>query len=342
SLIAVDDSSGTARAIYQPNGGTPPVVISSEQPGPINPDGSTVSDTNPWKPCADFFQPGQFDPPIPSDVGAFFFQPIVGGDGSVYVMERRVSSSFSYDQCQIEKVGTDSTTNDPIYVVTSISGQLGYTATLDLVRLNTNGPLATTEVASTSYSGKADDRDTGIIGLNDWVFNDGNSQLPALDFDRVVPNADGGAVMTWGQRSSVLGSSFQGFITNVVNDAPSTSALPFQGAVDSFNGFGDLATNDQGTVFIDSFGHSVTAFDISSGTPKWAIGGSLMAATDDGGILIGLPDSSVRAADASGNLSTDSLILGGRPAYLAEGMFLQSGPAGGSIQAATTSSNQLT
>ena len=338
ALMALDDSSGTARPIYQPNGGTPPVVISSEQPGPINPDGTTVKDTNPWKPCADFFKPGQFDPPLPSDSGTFSFQPIVGTDGSVYVLERRVSSSFSYDKCQVEKVGTDPTTNDPIYVISSISGQLGYAATLDLVRLNSSGSATITEISSTSYSGSASDTSSDFS--DNWVFNDGSSQLPALEFDKVVPNADGGAIMTWGRRSTVPGDPFQGFITNVVNDAPSTSALPFQGAVNSFGGFGDLAANDQGTVFFDGL-NSVTAFDITSGSPKWTIGGNLLAATDDGGALIS-SDSSVHAADASGNLSADSLMVGGTPSYLAEGMFLQSGPAGGSIQGEPTDSDQLT
>jgi hypothetical protein len=51
---------------------------------------------------------------------------------------------------------------------------------------------------------------------------------------------------------------------------------------------GNMATNDQGTVFFTESGDSVTALDIVSGVPKWTLPGTLLLATDDAVIHLGL------------------------------------------------------
>lgn len=340
-LMALDDSSGTAKPIFSPSGGTPPVVTSSEQPGPSNPDGTTVTESNPWKPCADFFAPGRFDISLPSSAGEFTFQPIIGADGSVYVLQTGESTNYNYDQCDIEKIGNDPVTNATDYIITTLSGQLQYTRTLQLVRLNANGPTATTQVGSVSYSGKAGYSGNGpFAALAPWSFNNGNAQLPTIDFDTVTPNAEGGAVVPWGERSSLLGDTVHVLLTNILNDAPvSTNELPFE-TNGGFNGFGNTATNDRGTLFFDFLGRSVSAVDISTGTPKWSLPGSLVAATDDGGAII-QNGGSLFYADESGNPGSDNLPIGSGVSYIAEGMFLQNGPAG-SIQGIPTNSDQLT
>jgi hypothetical protein len=319
SLMALDDTTGTARPIFSPNTGTPPTFTSSEQPGPINPDGSAVSASNPWKPCASFFQPGQFDPRSPTEPSVSF-QPVIGADGSVYVMETGEAFNFNYSGCFIERVGTDSA-GHPVYIVTSMSGQLQYTASLQLVRLNSTGPVATTQIATASYSGNAGFTSSGFTVQ--WTFNDGNSQLPALHFDRVVPNADGGVLMTWAQSSQVPGDAFHGFISSIVNDSPvSTNPLPFPGTVGFFNGFGSIATNDQGTAFFDAF-PSVTAIDIATGNPKWSAPGTLTAATDNGGAIVN-NGGFLQSVDQNGTVGSDSLFVGRSASYLAPGKFFVS------------------
>ncbi len=336
SLMALDDTAGTARSIFTPNGGTPPIYTSSEQPGPINPDGSLVSTTNPWKPCASFFQPGQFNPRSPAGPGNFSFQPVIGADGSIYVMETGSAVNFNYSSCFIQRVGTDSA-GHPVYTFTAMSGQLQYAGTLTLVRLNSSGPVATTQIAAISYSGDAGFTSNGFTPQ--WTFNHGNSQLPALHFDRVVPNADGGVLMTWAQSSQVQGDAFHGFISNIVSDSPaSTNPLPFPGTVGFFNGFGNLATNDLGTVFFDNSG-TLTAFDIPSGTPKWTVPGRLIAATDDGGALIN-NTGSVQPVDANGIVGTATLPIGSA-SYASEGMFVQNSPSG-AVQGVPSNSPDLT
>jgi len=338
SLIALDDSTGIGKPIFSPNaGGAAPVFISAEQPGSINPDGTAVSSTNPWKPCKDFFAPGQFDPPNPGNGGSFTFQPVIGADGSVYVLESGESSTFTYDDCQIEKIGTDPVTNDPIYIITSMKGQLAYTRTLQLARVNATGFVTNTQLAATSYSGQADFSASGFI--SNWILGNGTAQLPIVDFDKVVPNADGGALVTWGQRSSTLNDPFHAFMTNVVDDSPvSTAALPFNGEVGSFGGFGDMATNNQGMVFFNG-STNVTTIDIASGNPLWSVPGSLIAATPDNGALVNSGGSLV-AVDQNGIPGSDSIPVG-RVSYLSPGKFYQYASFG-SVQVLETDSSQLT
>jgi hypothetical protein len=318
-LIALNDTTGTGNPIFSPSGGTAPVFTSSEQPGNTNPDGSAVSPTNPWKPCADFFPPGKFHPPSPGSFGSFSFQPVVGGDGSVYVLEEQESLAFNYSNCTLSKIfyppSNPPGPNDPLYTVSTMSGQLQYSRSVQLVRLNSSGPVATTQIASTSYSGQAS-------YSGGFTFNNGASQLPLVHFDKVTPNADGGVVVTWAQRSSVLGDTFKGFITNIVNDSPTTNQLPpaFTGVVESFNGFGNIATNNQGTAFFDA--SPVMAIDIATGIPKWSVPGTLTAATDDGGAIVNNAGF-LQAADQNGAVGSDSLFVGSSVNYLAPGKFFQ-------------------
>jgi uncharacterized protein (TIGR03437 family) len=334
NLIALDDKTGNQKFRFDPPGGSWSFT-SSEQPGTTNPDGTPVRPDNPWKPCADFFPSGKFDPPLPAPTSSVSFSPVIGTDGSAYLMSTVVFSTFNYDHCQIVKVGTDPVTNDPLYVITSMSGQLQYTDSVQLVRLSSSGGSATTQVGSVSFTGQAS---LGPNGPGGWSFDNGASQLPLVFFDKVVPDADGGALMTWTQQSSALGAPPQRSLTKVLNDAPV--------ATHSITATGDMATNDQGTVFFyqkgnfSPLGDSVTALDILSGAPKWTIPGTLLAATDDGGALLQLANFSIVYADANGNLSPDVMAALGTASFMAIGVFQVEG-LGGSVTAVPTSSDSL-
>lgn len=328
TLIAIDDTTGTEKFRFAPGGGTWS-FSSSEQPSPVNPDGSAVSSTNPWKPCADFFPPGSFSPPRPTPGNAVSFDYVIGTDGSPYLMSTVDSSSFNYDRCQIVKVGNDPITNNPIYIVTAISGQLQYNGAAQLIRVNSSGGAATTQVGSISYSGQAS---IGFSGSPGWTFNNGTSQLPTIHFDQLVPDADGGVLMTWTQQSSTLGSAPQRSLTKVLNDAPV--------ATFSITAAGQMATNDQGTVFFTESGDTVTALDIATGIPKWTLPGKLLSATDDGGVLLQLANFSIVHADADGNLTPDVLAAGGTASFMSVGAFQVNG-LGGSVTAVSTDQTTL-
>jgi hypothetical protein len=329
TLIAIDDATGTEKFRFAPSGGSS-TITSAEQPGTINPDGTQVRADNPWKPCADFFAPGTFLPPSPTPPGTLSFNSVIGTDGSAYLMSTVVFSSFSYDKCQIVKVGTDPATNNPIYNITSMSGQLQYNSSVQLVRVTSSGGSAATQIGSISYSGQAS-LGPGAFNTIQWTFNNGASQLPQIRFDQVVPDADGGALITWLQQSSVLGDPFHGFLTKVLNDTP-VSSHPLTAS-------GVMATNDQGTVFFSESGVSVTAVDIASGTSKWTIPGTLLFATDDGGAVIQTGFSIVHA-DSNGVLDPDGLSVGDTASYMATGVFQVAG-LGGSITSVPTNSNSL-
>ncbi|HET6843540.1 MAG TPA: IPT/TIG domain-containing protein [Candidatus Angelobacter sp.] len=344
-LLALDDTTGQLKMNLNPLMGDNISDTSSEQPGVINPDRTPVDAQHPWKPCSAFFPPGQFDPPNPSGGGDFSFQPVIGTDGSVYVVETVVSSSFNYDTCLLTQNFDPNPNDPPSYFIDTISGQLQFAETLQLHRITQVGQVVTTQLGSVSYSGTAKMSASGFTVQ--WAFTDTNgnaAQLPAVDFDEVIPNADGGALVTWAQRLSAPGTPFQGFFTNIVNNAPVlNSPLPFPGST-FFSAFGNMAVNDQGTMFLDHFGLSVTAFDLGTGNLKWSVPGSLVVLSDDGGAFI--KDSilsqsgSVQAVDLNGNPGTDSLILGNFATYMAEGMFEQNGP-NGSIQGVSSESDQL-
>lgn len=335
NLIAIDDNTGNEKFRFDPPGGSWSFT-SSEQPGTTNPDGTPVRPDNPWKPCADFFPSGKFNPPLPAPTSSVSFSPVIGTDGSAYLMTTTVFASFNYDHCQIAKVGTDPVTNDPIYVITSMSGQLQSTDSVQLVRVSTSGGSATTQVGSVSYSGQAG---FGSDGTRNWIFNNGTSQLPLVFFDKVVPDADGGALMTWSQQSSTLGALPQRSLTKVLDGAPL--------ATFSITADGQMATNDQGIVFFyqkgnfSPIGDSVTALDIASGgIPKWTIAGTLLAATDDGGALIQLANFSIVYADANGNLSPDVMAAMGTASFMSVGAFQVEG-LGGSVTAVPTNQTTL-
>jgi hypothetical protein len=141
-----------------------------------------------------------------------------------------------------------------------------------------------------------------------------------------VPDADGGMLMSWTQQSSTVGASPQTSLTKVLNDAPV--------ATFSITAAGQMATNDQGTVFFyqkgnfSPIGDSVTALDILTGAPKWTIAGTLLGATDGGGVQLQLADFSIVYADANGNLAPDVLAAAGRANIMAIGLFQVNGPAG--------------
>jgi outer membrane protein assembly factor BamB len=329
-LIAIDDTTGTEKFRFVPAGGSS-TITSAEQPGTTNPDGTQVKADNPWKPCADFFAPGTFHPPSPTPPGLLSFNSVIGTDGSAYLMSTVVFSSFSYDKCQIVQVGTDPATNNPIYNITSMSGQLQYNSSVQLVRVTSSGDFAATQIGSISYSGQAS-VEPGAFNTIQWTFNNGASQLPQIRFDQVVPDADGGALITWLQQSSILGDHFHGFLTKVLNDSPvSTQALTASGV---------MAINDQGTVFFSESGVSVTAVDIASGIPKWTLPGTLLSATDDGGALLQLANFSIVYADANGNLSPDVMAALGTASYMSVGAFQVTG-LGGSVTAVSTDQTTL-
>jgi hypothetical protein len=329
-LIAIDDTTGTEKFRFSPSGGSS-TITSAEQPGTINPDGTQVKADNPWKPCADFFSPGTFHPPSPTPPGTLSFNSVIGTDGSAYLMSTVVFSNFSYDKCQIVKVGTDPATNNPIYNITSMSGQLQYNSSVQLVRVTSSGDSAATQIGSVSYSGQASVEPDAFNTIQ-WTFNNGASQLPQIRFDQVVPDADGGALITWLQQSSNLGDPFHSFLTKVLNDTPvSTHPLTASGA---------MATNDQGTVFFSESGISVTALDIASGALKWTLPGTLLSLTDDGGALLQLANFSIVYADANGNLSPDVMAALGTASFMAIGVFQVEG-LGGSVTAVPTSLNSL-
>jgi len=336
-LIALKDTDGTEKFRFTPTGGSRSFT-SSEQPGSTNPDGFPVSPTNPWKPCADFFVANQFNPPGPGSGSSVSFTPLIGTEGSAYLMSTVENFSFNYDHCTISQVGTDSVTNAPIYIITSMSGQLQYNKSVQLLRANSGGSAAT-QVGSVSYSGQAG-FGSDPHAPTTWSFNGGASQLPSIAFNEMVPDADGGILMTWTQQSSTLGSASQSSLTKVLNDAPV--------ATFSITASGQMATNDQGTVFFyqkgnfSPVGDSVTALDILSGVPKWTIPGTLLFATDDGGALIQTGFVVVHA-DANGVLDSNVLAVGGTASYLAIGTFQVAGQAGSvtSVPTSVTSLNQI-
>jgi hypothetical protein len=153
NLIALKDTDGTEKFRFTRVGGSKSFT-SSEQPGSINPDGSPVTPTNPWTPCADFFVASQFNPPGPGSGSSVSFTPLIGTDGSAYLMSTVENFSFNYDHCTISQTGTNSVTHDPIYVITSMSGQLQYNKSVQLLRVNSGGSAAT-QVGNVSYSGQA-------------------------------------------------------------------------------------------------------------------------------------------------------------------------------------------
>jgi hypothetical protein len=297
-----------------------------------------VSPTNPWKPCADFFVANQFNPPDPGPGSSVSFQPLIGTDGSAYLMSTVENFSFNYDQCKIFKTGNDPVTNNPFYIITSMSGQLQYNKSVQLLRINSSGSAAT-QVGSVSYTGQAG------FGTNPgsstiWSFNSGAAQLPTINWNEMVPDADGGVLMSWTQQSSTAGASPQTSLTKVLNNAPvSTNVITASG---------DMVTNDQGTVFLyqkgnfSPIGDSVTALDIAGGgIPKWTIPGTLLGATDNGGVLLQLSDFTIRFVDASGNMAPDVLAAADRAALLSVGTFQVNGLAG-SVTVVTTNLSSLT
>lgn len=212
-----------------------------------------------------------------------------------------------------------------------MSGQLQYSQSMNLLRLTPSGQIATTPFGSVSFSGQAA-MSTGFETFQ-WTLNGGASRLPGIGAIGVVPHPDGGVLLQWLQGSSTAGDPNQVFLTTVQNDSQvATNPLPS-------SVFGDMATNDQGTVFFDGLGTSVTALDIATGNPKWTIPGRLIAATDDGGGLISNAGS-IHSVDQNGTAGTDSLPVNGSATYMAEGTVVQNGP-GGSEQLVRTSSPQL-
>jgi len=321
-LIALKDTDGTEKFRFTPVGGSKSFT-SSEQPGSINPDGFPVSPTNPWKPCADFFVANQFNPPGPGSGSSVSFTPLIGTEGSAYLMSTVENFSFNYDHCTISQVGTDSVTNAPIYVITSMSGQLQYNKSVQLLRVNSGGSAAT-QVGSVSYTGQAG-FGSDPHAPTTWSFNSGASQLPTINWNEMVPDADGGVLMSWTQQSSNAGASPQTSLTKVLNDAPV--------ATYSITAADQMATNDQGIVFLyhkgdfSPIGDSVTALDVT-GAPKWTIAGTLLGATDDGGVMLQLADLSIVHADANGNLAPDVLAAADRASFMAIGLFQVNGLAG--------------
>ena len=199
------------------------------------------------------------------------------------------------------------------------------------MRVTTSGSRTTTQVGSVSYSGQAG---FGFNGDRNWTFNNGTSQLPSVHFDRLVPDADGGVLMTWTQQSSTLGSTPQSSLTKVLNGAPV--------ATFSITAAGQMATNDQSTVFFSESGDSVTALDITNGVLKWTLPGKLLFATDDGGVVLQTGFSVVHA-DANGVLDPNVLVVGGTASYSAIGTFQVAGQAGSvtSVPTSVTSLNQI-
>jgi hypothetical protein len=329
-LIALNDTDGTEKFRFSPVGGSRSYT-SSEQPGPINADGSAVSASNPWKPCADFFAPDQFNPPSPGPGSSVSFQPLIGTDGSAYLMDAVENLSFNYDHCTISKVGTDPVTNNPIYIITSMSGQLQYSRSAQLLRVSSGGSAAT-QVGSVAYSGQAG-FGPGPFNTISWSFNSGASQMPTINFGGMVPTADGGILMSWGgQLSSTPGSSPQGELSKILHDGL-VATFP------SNSGGDDMATNDQDTVFSDASGNTVQAVDMLTGTLKWTVPGELIAATDDGGVLV-LLNFQVRYVDANGSMSPDALPVPGKASMVSFGIFQATGPAG-SVALIPTNSNIL-
>jgi hypothetical protein len=327
-LIALNDTDGTEKFRFSPVGGSRSYT-SSEQPGPINADGSAVSASNPWKPCADFFAPDQFNPPSPGPGSSVSFQPLIGTDGSAYLMDAVENLSFNYDHCTISKVGTDPVTNNPIYIITSMSGQLQYSRSAQLLRVSSGGSAAT-QVGSVAYSGQAG-FGPGPFNTISWSFNSGASQMPTINFGGMVPTADGGILMSWGgQLSSTPGSSPQGELSKILHDGL-VATFP------SNSGGDDMATNDQDTVFSDASGNTVQAVDMLTGTLKWTVPGELIAATDDGGVLV-LLNFQVRYVDANGSMSPDALPVPGKASMVSFGIFQATGPVGSVALIPTNSS----
>jgi hypothetical protein len=331
-LIALDDATGTEKFRFHSTGGSL-AVSSSEQPGTVNPDGTTVSSNNPWKPCADFFPPGKFSPPMPAGGGEDSIQPIIGTDGAAYIMETIANIGFVYSKCNLSKIGTDPITNDPLYIITSMSGQLSYSKSLQLTRLLANGSPSASQIDTISFSGSAA-LQPGPFGTIEWIFNDGTSQLPNIFFHETAPDGQGGMLMTWSKKTSDPADLGHNFLSSIVNGSVA-STVPSQSG-------GHLATNGQGTVFFDNSGRSVDAVDPSTGAAKWSVAGGLIAATSDGGLLIENSDFAVQHIDANGVPGSEVLPTWDTPSYMEPGDFLQDFDFGAKQLIASNNSSALT
>jgi hypothetical protein len=331
-LIALDDATGAEKFRFHPTGGSL-VVSSSEQPGTVNPDGTTVTPNNPWRPCADFFPPGKFSPPMPASGGEDSMQPIIGTDGAAYIMETIANIGFIYSKCNLSRIGTDPTTGDPLYIITSMSGQLSYSKNLQLRRLLADGTPSTTQIDTITFSGSAA-LQPGPFSTIEWTFNDGTSQLPNIFFDQTVPDGHGGMLITWGKKTSDPADLGHNFLSSIVSGSVA-STVPSQLG-------GHLATNGQGTVFFDNSGRSVDAVDPTTGAAKWSVAGGLIAATSDGGLLIENSDFAVQHIDANGVPGPEVLPTWDTPSYMEPGDFLQDFDFGAKQLIGSNNSSALT
>ena len=277
-LIALDDGTGTEKFRYR--GGLPSSrsVISSEQPDTTNPDGTAVTSTNPWQPCAAYFSAARpINVPLPvGGAGENSIQPIVGTDGNLYVMETGENVAYSYSHCALTKifVPPGAPPADPAYFVSALDGQMQYSASVGIAQITPAGAVQHLPVNSVSWSGEA--TLGGFVG--GWGFDKGASQLPQAFFRRIAPDSNGGLLLAWGGRSSTANDPQQLVLSRLLDGSPVyTVPLPADG---------EISSNDQGTAFITSRGLSITAVDVASGIPKWSTSSlAALAATDNGGII---------------------------------------------------------
>jgi hypothetical protein len=304
-LIALNDDTGAETFRYQ--GGLPSsrTVVSSEQPDPNDPN---------WKPCADYFPQGQFDPPLPAaGAGEEFVLPIMGTDGNLYIMENGENISYNYSKCHVTQINTPPG-QPPAYFIDSMDGQMQYSASVGVAQITPAGGVQHFVISNVSWSGEAGFGSYVHTGF-DWKFDNGASQLPQAFFRRIAPDGQGGMLLGWGTRSSVASDPQQFFLSRLLNGNPAYSVpLPADA---------EMATNQQGTAFFaDTFApdQRVRAVDVTTGTPKWDFSAfALLGATDKGGVIV-VNDTGTQEIDQNGILANSA--AGAYPdAYLDPGIY---------------------
>jgi hypothetical protein len=267
SFIGLDDATGQEKFRISPGVASSYQFVSSEDPS------ST--------PCAQF--PGVSLPPL--DFAQFTSLPLVGADGNAYVLSVGTNVNYNYNSCQVQKRSTDPA--PPLYQITQIMGTLNFNESIALIRITPSGDVSEFPVTSVSYSG-------GARWQGSWFFDDPIRQLPFVNFDKFAPDGLGGMLVTWNQRTSEQGALYHGMLSRVLDGNVTYTVM--DGAPAQTNIFapaptvGDIASNDQGTAFFDTFdfsslSHVTTAVNVLTGTPNWISNTGLIAATDDGGVI---------------------------------------------------------
>jgi len=267
---------------------------------------------------------------ITRDVGDIFQQVeiginglskrLVGPDGNAYVLSVGTNVNYNYNSCSVQQTSTDPA--PPRFQITQIMGTLNFSESVALIRITPEGVTSEIPVSSVSYSG-------GARWQGSWFFDDPVKQLPFVNLDKFAPDGQGGMLVTWNQRTSAQGDLYHGMLSRVLDGNVTYTVA--DGAPAQTNVFapaptvGDIASNDQGTAFFDVFdftslSHVTTAVDVLTGTANWTSNTGLIAATDDGGVIV-QDGQGIKSLDTTGSPTLVGIPDIGDFAYLDPGVY---------------------